>query len=72
MCCGLAVLLEGSDDFFQVDLDAEWQEVNQVFSDVARVVEDARQKALRPLEDRSGKEKKNLINHSGCVCVRGS
>lgn len=48
--------VEGLDDFFQVNLDAEWQEVNKVFSDVMRVVEDARQKALRPLEDRSARK----------------
>lgn len=37
-----------------MSLDAEWLEVNNVFSDVMRVVEDARQKALLPLEERSG------------------
>lgn len=35
-------------------MDAEWLEVNNVFSDVMRVVEDAWQKALLPLEERSG------------------
>ncbi|XP_045920701.1 uncharacterized protein LOC123980394 [Micropterus dolomieu] len=33
-------------------LDTEWLEINNVFSEVARVVEDARQKALQPLEER--------------------
>lgn len=56
MCCGPCSVVEGLDDFCQVNLDAEWQEVNQVFSDVMRVVEEARQKALRPLEDRSARK----------------
>ncbi|XP_044038937.1 E3 ubiquitin-protein ligase TRIM21-like isoform X2 [Siniperca chuatsi] len=33
-------------------LDTEWLEINNVFSEVMRVVEDARQKALQPLEER--------------------
>ena len=37
---------------FQDSLDAEWQEINNVFSEVMRVVEDAWKKALRPLEER--------------------
>lgn len=38
---------------FQGSLDAEWLEINSVFSEVMRVVEDTRQKALQPLEERS-------------------
>ncbi|XP_070786288.1 uncharacterized protein [Enoplosus armatus] len=33
-------------------LDTEWLEINSVFSEVIKVVEDARQKALQPLEER--------------------
>ncbi|XP_030286374.1 E3 ubiquitin-protein ligase TRIM21 [Sparus aurata] len=33
-------------------LDAEWQEINNVFSEVMRVMEDAWRKALQPLEER--------------------
>ncbi|XP_037614108.1 uncharacterized protein LOC119481348 isoform X2 [Sebastes umbrosus] len=33
-------------------LDAEWLQINNVFSKVMKVVEDARQKALQPLEER--------------------
>ncbi|KAK1890529.1 Precorrin-2 C(20)-methyltransferase [Dissostichus eleginoides] len=33
-------------------LDAEWLEINSVFSEVMRVVEDSRKKALQPLEER--------------------
>ncbi|XP_030609370.1 pyrin-like [Archocentrus centrarchus] len=40
-------------------LDAEWLEVNNFFSEVIRVVEDARQKALQPLEERRWKVKKD-------------
>ncbi|XP_047461370.1 E3 ubiquitin-protein ligase TRIM35-like [Mugil cephalus] len=39
-------------------LDAEWLEVNAVFSEVMRAVEDARQKALQPLEERRQKVKR--------------
>ncbi|XP_070849948.1 E3 ubiquitin-protein ligase TRIM21-like [Chaetodon trifascialis] len=39
-------------------LDAEWVEINNVFSEVMRVVEDARQKALRPLEERRDRVKR--------------
>lgn len=39
-------------------LDAEWLEINNVFSDVLRVVEEARRKALKPLEERSKKVEK--------------
>lgn len=38
---------------FQDGLDAEWMEINNVFSEVIRAVEDARQKALEPVEKRS-------------------
>ncbi|TNN40687.1 Pyrin [Liparis tanakae] len=34
------------------DLDTEWLEINGVFSKLMKVVEDARQKALRPVEER--------------------
>lgn len=37
---------------FQDSLDAEWMEINNVFSEVIRAVEDARQKALDPVEKR--------------------
>ncbi|XP_049423532.1 uncharacterized protein LOC125883366 [Epinephelus fuscoguttatus] len=40
------------------DLDAEWLEINSVFSEVMRVVEDARQKALQPLEERRQRVKR--------------
>nr|XP_033961645.1 E3 ubiquitin/ISG15 ligase TRIM25-like isoform X5 [Pseudochaenichthys georgianus] len=33
-------------------LDAEWLEINSVFSEVMKVVEDSRKKALQPLEER--------------------
>ncbi|XP_074555006.1 uncharacterized protein LOC141811053 [Halichoeres trimaculatus] len=36
-------------------LDAEWLEINNVFSDVQKVVEEARRKALKPVEERSKK-----------------
>lgn len=38
---------------FQGSLDAEWLEINSVFSEVMKAVEDARLKALQPLEQRS-------------------
>lgn len=37
---------------FQGSLDAEWLEINNVFLEVMRAVEDTRQKALQPLEER--------------------
>nr|XP_019961644.1 PREDICTED: uncharacterized protein LOC109641578 [Paralichthys olivaceus] len=37
---------------FKVSLDSEWLEIHNVFSEVMKVVEDALQKALRPLEER--------------------
>jgi len=37
---------------FQGGLDAEWLEINSVFSEVMKVVEDSRKKALQPLEER--------------------
>ncbi|KAL7375871.1 hypothetical protein ABVT39_025790 [Epinephelus coioides] len=40
------------------DLDAEWLEINSVFSEVMRVVEVARQKALQPLEERRQRVKR--------------
>ncbi|XP_025761820.1 uncharacterized protein LOC106098990 [Oreochromis niloticus] len=40
-------------------LDAEWLEVNNFFSEVIRVVEDARKKALKPLEERRQKVKED-------------
>ncbi|KAA8582650.1 hypothetical protein FQN60_006321 [Etheostoma spectabile] len=39
-------------------LDAEWLEINNVFSEVMRVVEDTRQKALQPLDERRKRVKK--------------
>ncbi|KAM6894269.1 uncharacterized protein PEZ65_021965 [Lycodopsis pacificus] len=39
-------------------LDAEWLEINNVFSEVMRVVEDTRQKALQPLEKRRKRVKR--------------
>ncbi|KAK9524951.1 hypothetical protein VZT92_017308 [Zoarces viviparus] len=39
-------------------LDAEWLEINNVFSEVMRVVEDTRQKALQPLEGRRKRVKR--------------
>ncbi|XP_078147684.1 putative E3 ubiquitin-protein ligase TRIML1 [Centroberyx gerrardi] len=45
-------------------LDREWVEINTVFSEVMREVEEARQKALQPLEDRrrrAKREAKHLI-----------
>ncbi|XP_034470900.1 E3 ubiquitin-protein ligase TRIM39-like [Hippoglossus hippoglossus] len=36
----------------KVSLDTEWLEINNVFSKVMKVVEDARQTALQPLEER--------------------
>ncbi|XP_040886909.1 E3 ubiquitin-protein ligase TRIM21-like [Toxotes jaculatrix] len=39
-------------------LDAEWLEINNVFTEVMKVVEDARQKALQPLEERRQKVKR--------------
>ncbi|XP_030609371.1 probable E3 ubiquitin-protein ligase TRIML1 [Archocentrus centrarchus] len=40
-------------------LNAEWREINNFFSDMIKVVEDARQKALQPLEDRRWKVKRD-------------
>ncbi|KAL4007218.1 hypothetical protein ACER0C_001070 [Sarotherodon galilaeus] len=40
-------------------LDVEWLEVNNFFSEVIRVVEDARKKALKPLEERRQKVKED-------------
>ncbi|XP_069375366.1 uncharacterized protein [Paralichthys olivaceus] len=37
---------------FKVSLDSEWLEIHNVFSEVMKVVEDALQKALPPLEER--------------------
>ncbi|XP_008277937.1 pyrin [Stegastes partitus] len=42
----------------KVSLDAEWLEINSVFSEVMKVVEDARQKALQPVEERRQEVKK--------------
>ncbi|XP_029942607.1 E3 ubiquitin-protein ligase TRIM21-like [Salarias fasciatus] len=45
-------------------LDAEWLQINSVFSDVIKLVVDARQKALQPLEDRKrevGKEAERIV-----------
>ncbi|KAF7642174.1 hypothetical protein LDENG_00263160, partial [Lucifuga dentata] len=39
-------------------LDREWLEINSVFSEVMKVVEEARQKALQPLEKRRARAKK--------------
>ncbi|XP_062301406.1 uncharacterized protein LOC134006336 [Scomber scombrus] len=39
-------------------LDAEWLEINNVFLEVMRAVEDTRQKALQPLEERRMRVKK--------------
>ncbi|XP_034412698.1 E3 ubiquitin-protein ligase TRIM21-like isoform X2 [Cyclopterus lumpus] len=39
-------------------LDAEWLEINSVFSEVMRVVEGTRQKALRPVEERRKRVKR--------------
>ncbi|XP_051258391.1 pyrin isoform X17 [Dicentrarchus labrax] len=39
-------------------LDIEWLEINSVFSEVIRVVEDIRQEALQPLEERRNRIKK--------------
>ncbi|XP_035531677.1 histone-lysine N-methyltransferase, H3 lysine-79 specific-like, partial [Morone saxatilis] len=39
-------------------LDIEWLEINTVFSEVIRVVEDNRQKALQPLEERRNRIKR--------------
>ncbi|XP_028991293.1 E3 ubiquitin-protein ligase TRIM39-like [Betta splendens] len=41
----------------KVSLDAEWLEINSVFSEVMKTVDDARQKALQPLEERRQKVK---------------
>ena len=46
------VSLDVSTVHHQVSLDTEWLEINNVFSKVMKVVEDARQKALQPLEER--------------------
>uniref|UniRef100_A0A669CSF4 B30.2/SPRY domain-containing protein n=1 Tax=Oreochromis niloticus TaxID=8128 RepID=A0A669CSF4_ORENI len=43
----------------KASLDAEWLEVNNFFSDIIKVVEDARQKALQPLEERRRKVKRD-------------
>ncbi|XP_029942589.1 E3 ubiquitin-protein ligase TRIM21-like [Salarias fasciatus] len=45
-------------------LDAEWLQINSVFSSVMKLVEEARQKALRPLEDRKrevGREAERIV-----------
>ncbi|XP_047192061.1 uncharacterized protein LOC118288647 isoform X3 [Scophthalmus maximus] len=42
----------------KLSLDAEWLQINAAFSEVMSVVEDARQKALRPLEKRRGDVKR--------------
>ncbi|XP_034006043.1 uncharacterized protein LOC117498085 isoform X2 [Trematomus bernacchii] len=45
-------------------LDAEWLEINSVFSEVVKVVEDSRQEALQPLEERIqrvSREGKDLV-----------
>ncbi|XP_078131785.1 uncharacterized protein LOC144534033 [Sander vitreus] len=39
-------------------LDAEWLEINNVFSEVMRVVENTRQKALQPLDERRKRVKR--------------
>uniref|UniRef100_A0A3P8RMZ6 B30.2/SPRY domain-containing protein n=1 Tax=Amphiprion percula TaxID=161767 RepID=A0A3P8RMZ6_AMPPE len=43
---------------YKGSLDAEWLEINSVFSEVMKVVEDARQKALQPLEQRRREAKR--------------
>ncbi|XP_054864026.1 uncharacterized protein LOC111576677 [Amphiprion ocellaris] len=43
---------------YKGSLDAEWLEINSVFSEVMKVVEDARQKALQPLERRRREAKR--------------
>ncbi|KAM4565236.1 uncharacterized protein V3H82_014279 [Fundulus diaphanus] len=43
-------------------LDAEWVQINTVFSEVIRAVEDAQQKALEPLEKRQKKIKREAQN----------
>ncbi|MED6250958.1 hypothetical protein ATANTOWER_017350 [Ataeniobius toweri] len=43
-------------------LDAEWLQINSVFSEVIRSVEDARLKALEPLEKRRQKVKREAQN----------
>ncbi|XP_067379361.1 E3 ubiquitin-protein ligase TRIM21-like isoform X2 [Channa argus] len=43
-------------------LDAEWLEINTVFSEVMKVVEEARQKALHPLEERRRSIKRRAQN----------
>uniref|UniRef100_UPI0037E8BBB4 E3 ubiquitin-protein ligase TRIM21-like n=1 Tax=Semicossyphus pulcher TaxID=241346 RepID=UPI0037E8BBB4 len=45
-------------------LDSEWLEINNVFSDVIKVVEKVRKKALQPLEERRQRvkaEERNLV-----------
>nr|XP_020482427.1 E3 ubiquitin-protein ligase TRIM21-like isoform X2 [Labrus bergylta]XP_020504462.1 E3 ubiquitin-protein ligase TRIM21-like isoform X2 [Labrus bergylta] len=42
----------------KVSLDTEWLEINNVFSDVMRDVEEARDKALQPLEERRHRVKR--------------
>ncbi|XP_076018623.1 uncharacterized protein LOC143010265 isoform X2 [Genypterus blacodes] len=43
---------------FKCQLDREWLEINSVFSDAMKVMEEAREKALQPLEERRVKAKK--------------
>ncbi|XP_076018618.1 uncharacterized protein LOC143010264 isoform X3 [Genypterus blacodes] len=43
---------------FKCNLDREWLEINSVFSDAMKVMEEAREKALQPLEERKAKAKK--------------
>ncbi|TKS93131.1 E3 ubiquitin-protein ligase TRIM21 [Collichthys lucidus] len=45
-------------DSFQGSLDTEWLEINNVFAEVMRVVEDAWKKALQPLEERRDRVKR--------------
>ncbi|KAL3046170.1 hypothetical protein OYC64_004224 [Pagothenia borchgrevinki] len=44
-------------------LDAEWLEINSVFSEVMRVVEDSRKKALQPLEERRQRVSREGLDH---------
>ncbi|XP_034006033.1 uncharacterized protein LOC117498080 isoform X2 [Trematomus bernacchii] len=46
-------------------LDAEWLEINSVFSEVMKVVEDSRKKALQPLEER-----RKRVNREGLHLVK--
>lgn len=57
--------ITSSEKAFKGGLDAEWLEINSVFSEVIKVVEDARQKALQPLEERRQRvkrEAKDLVH----------